>query len=278
MKHQITQRFLTTVGEIGWDVVGDGPDVVLVHGTPTSSLIWHGVIERLCDRYRLYYLDLPGYGVSEKFEGQEVRLRAFARVLREFVAWRGLERPHLVGHDFGAAAVMGARLIEGVPVTSLTVADGVLLNPWGTAFSRHVREYESVFAAVPDYIHYATLVAHLGTAVVRPLSEELKTALIEPWMGNIGQRAYYRQVAQYDYDYTGWLEARYPSLKVPLAILWGEQDTWVRSAEAGRLRELVPGADLRLLPDAGHFSMLDCPGLFGRELEAVLNRTTAQTM
>lgn len=270
--HQITQRLQTSAGEIAWDVTGDGPDVVLVHGTPVSSRIWEGVIERLRGRYRIHYLDLPGYGASEKFDGQEVRLRSFARALREFLEARGLERPHLVGHDFGAATVMGAHLIEGVEVASLTVADGVLLNPWGTPFSRHVHEHEAVFAAVPDYIHRATLAAHLATGVVRPLPAQLEAALIEPWTGEIGQPAYYRQVAQYDYEYTEWLEERYPSLAVPLAILWGEQDGWVPPAEAYRLQAMVPGAELHLLPDAGHFSMLDTPGLFARELDAVLRR------
>ncbi len=270
MSHQVTRRQQTTVGEIAWDVGGSGPDVVLVHGTPTRSLVWQGVIERLRERYRIHWLDLPGYGESEQFEGQEVRLRSFARVLREFLSERGLQQPHLVGHDFGAAAVMGAHLIEAVPVASITVADGVLLSPWGTPFSRHVREHEAVFAAVPEYIHRAVLAAHLGTGVVRPLPAALEQALIEPWTGPEGQAAYYRQVGQYDYEYTDWLEARYPSLDVPVNILWGEQDGWVALNEAYRLRDMIPDAGLRLLPDAGHFSMLDCPGLFARELDWIL--------
>src|SRR5262245_58882016 len=81
-----------------------------------------------------HFLDLPGYGRSDKFEGQEVRLRSFARVLREFVEHVGLRRPHLVGHDFGAAVVLGANLSENVEVSSLTLADGVVLNPWGTDY------------------------------------------------------------------------------------------------------------------------------------------------
>ena len=270
MQHQPTQRFASTAGEIAWDVVGDGPDLVLVHGTPAHSIIWQGVIQRLRDRYRIHYLDLPGYGASAKFEGQEVRLRSFARVLAEFLAARGLTAPHLVGHDFGAAAVLGAHLVEGAPARSITIADGVVLGPWGTTFSRHVNQYESVFAAVPDYIHRATITAHLETAVARPMPAGMMAALVEPWTGEIGQPAYYRQVAQYDYAYTDTLEALYPGVDVPFRILWGEADGWVDPAEGRRLQALVPGAELRLLPDAGHFSMVDCPGLFARELAAFL--------
>jgi len=270
MKHQLTKRFRSSIGEIAWDVTGDGPDAVLVHGTPASSIVWRGVIDRLHQRYRIHYLDLPGYGASEKFAGQEVRLRSFARALREFLDDRRLDAAHLVGHDFGAAAVMGAHLVEGAPVASLTVADGVLLGPWGTPYSRLVNEHETTFAAVPGYIHRATVAAHLATAVAHALPPDLEAALIEPWTGTEGQAAYYQQVAQYDYDYTDWLEARYPAVAVPVAILWGEQDGWVPASTVARLQPLLPAADVRMLPDAGHFSMVDCPGLFSRELDAVL--------
>ncbi|WP_175443078.1 alpha/beta fold hydrolase [Halofilum ochraceum] len=266
----MTERSPSSAGRIAWGAVGDGPDVVLVHGTPTSSIIWNEVIERLQGRYRIHVLDLPGYGQSAQYEGQEVRLRSFARILAEFLVDRGLNHPHLVGHDFGAAAVMGAHLIEGRAAASITVADGVLLGPWGTPYSRHVRNHEAVFAAVPDYIHRASLAAHLATAVHRPMPPTLQSALIEPWTGSIGQPAYYRQVAQFDYEYTDWLESRYPQLDIPVGILWGEHDQWVAPSVGDRLCDLAPGSSLRILPDAGHFSMVDCPGLFARELDMLL--------
>jgi len=78
-------------------------------------------------RFRCHVIDLPGYDPSDKFDGQEVRLRSFAHVLREYLADRGLSRPILVSHDFGAAAVLGAHLVEQVPVRALAVVDGVVL-------------------------------------------------------------------------------------------------------------------------------------------------------
>ncbi|WP_155992444.1 alpha/beta fold hydrolase [Fodinicurvata fenggangensis] len=266
-KHTLSRRFASSLGEVAWDTAGEGPDLLLVHGTPTSSVIWRPVIERLKKHYRLTWLDLPGYGASQKFAGQEVRLRAFARVVREFCREAGLKRPHMVGHDFGAAAVLGAHLVEGQEVASLVVADGVVLNPWGTDFSLHVSRHEAVFAAVPEYVHLAQLRAHLATAVARPLDRETEAALLAPWSGQDGQAAYYRQVAQYDHAYTAQLEQLYPELKVPFLVLWGALDQWVDIAVGRRLQQMVPEAELRVLPDAGHFSMLDTPGLFSRELE-----------
>ncbi len=271
MIHQLSKSFSSSHGELAWDVTGSGPAVVLVHGTPASSIVWHGVVQRLKERYRLYYLDLPGFGASEKFTGQEVRLRTFARALSEFLEQQELHRAHLVGHDFGAATVFGAHLVEGSPAASLTIIDGVVLSPWGTPYSRLVNEHEAVFAALPDYIHRATLVAHLQTAVTRAMPAGFEAALLEPWTGEVGKAAYYRQVAQYDYPYTEQLEKLYPGVNVPTRILWGEQDQWVNCSNGQRLQDMIPGSELRLLPDAGHFAMLDCPGLVARELELFLS-------
>ncbi|MCV6575707.1 MAG: alpha/beta hydrolase [Cohaesibacter sp.] len=262
----LKQRFESSCGTLAHDTFGQGPDVVLVHGTPANSVVWSGVIERLQNHYRFHVLDLPGYGASEKFDGQDVRLRSFARVLAQWIRAKELVRPILVGHDFGAATVMGAHLVEKLDVTAICVSDGVLLSPWGTTFSRHVKEHEAIFANVPDYIHQAVLKAHLKTATSHKIDPALMQQLIAPWTGEEGQKAYYRQVGQYDYDYTQTLEKLYPSITIPTAIFWGEEDQWVDPSEGKRLSGMINGSVLRPLPDAGHFAMLDVPGLFSNYL------------
>lgn len=270
----LTDQFASSSGDIAFGEVGSGPDVVLVHGTPTSHIIWEGVVARLQDRYRFHLLDLPGYGRSAKFEGQEVRLRSLARALAEWVGSRELDRPVLVGHDFGAAAVLGAHLVEDLATSGICVIDGVVLSPWGTTFSRHVKEHEETFAAVPGYVHEATLRAHLATAFARTPEPDTIDRLIEPWLDDTGQRAYYRQVGQFDYEYTDRLEDLYPTMEVPTLILWGEEDTWVEIDVGRRLQKLIPDARMSELTDAGHFGMLEVPGQVSKHLDTWLASLT----
>jgi pimeloyl-ACP methyl ester carboxylesterase len=263
---RLKKEFQSSEGYIRYDSYGSGSDVVLVHGTPTSSVVWGGVIERLQHKYRFHILDLPGYGQSEMSEDQEVRLRSFARVLTEFVGEIGINAPILVGHDFGAATVFGAHLVEKLPVRAICISDGVVLSPWGTSFSRHVKDHESTFANVPEYVHEAVIRAHLKTALAREADADLFGRLIVPWLGEKGQKAYYRQVGQYDYDYTVQLETLYPSIKIPTMIFWGEEDQWVNISEGRRLQGIIPNSEFEALPDAGHFAMIDTPGLFAEKL------------
>lgn len=264
---ELNEEFSSSSGTIAHGAVGNGPDVILVHGTPTSSVVWQGIVTRLHTKYRFHLLDLPGYGQSEMFDGQDVRLRAFARVLAELISFKKLDRPILVGHDFGAATVFGAYLIEKLPVRAICISDGVVLSPWGTPFSRHVRDHEKVFTSVPEYVHVAMLKAHLKTAMAKTPSAAIMKQLVDPWLGDVGQKAYYRQVGQYDYQYTEQLEALYSNITIPTKIFWGQEDMWVDISEGLRLHKMIPRSDFETLPDAGHFAMIDTPGLFAEKLD-----------
>jgi pimeloyl-ACP methyl ester carboxylesterase len=265
--HHIEENFSSSQGNIAHGSEGNGPDVVLVHGTPFHSVIWRALILKLREDFRVHWLDLPGYGGSDKFDGQDVRLRSFAKVLSEWLDYKKLNNCHLVGHDFGAAAVLGAVTVEGFQASGLSIIDGVVLNPWGTEYSLLVKQNQSVFNAIPSYIHEATLRAHIAKASHHILPESLIQSLVAPWLQEGGQQAYYRQVGQYDHDYTAKLEDLYPKLQTPTRIFWGREDCWVKLSVGEKLTSLIPSAILRVLPDAGHLSMLDSPGLLAQELK-----------
>jgi pimeloyl-ACP methyl ester carboxylesterase len=58
---------------------------------------------------------------------------------------------------------------------------------------------------------------------------------------------------------TAEFEPLLPSIGIPVSIIWGEQDAWLAPALAERLHELIPGSDLLVLPETGHFAMEDSP-------------------
>ena len=98
--------------------------------------------------------------------------------------------------------------------------------------------------------------------------------LTAPWLGDLGQAAFYRQIAQADQRYTDEIEPRYPTLDLPVQVVWGTEDTWIPVDRAHRLAALIPGARLDLVPDAGHLIQLDAP----EHLTAVLARWLAMRL
>jgi pimeloyl-ACP methyl ester carboxylesterase len=57
---RLERRAATTHGEIAWDVFGHGPPVVLVHGTPSRSVLWRNIVPVLAERFTVYAFDLLG--------------------------------------------------------------------------------------------------------------------------------------------------------------------------------------------------------------------------
>ena len=84
----LNERFDGDGGEIRWTSIGDGPPIVLVHGTPYSSLIWRAIVPALSAHRRVFLFDHFGYGQSERREGQDLGIaaqgRRFARLLEHW--------------------------------------------------------------------------------------------------------------------------------------------------------------------------------------------------
>src|SRR5215216_735085 len=130
---RLGERQGTSVGEVAYEVFGEGRPVVLVHGTPTRSYLWRNIVPALAEHRSVYVYDLLGYGESEKREGQDVSIAAQARLLKELVeAWR-LEEPAIAGHDIGGGIVLRAQLLEGVRFSRVAILDAVVLGPWLSA-------------------------------------------------------------------------------------------------------------------------------------------------
>ena len=88
-------------------VRASGPDadreaVVFLHGNPGSSEDWLELLESAGDFVRAIAPDMPGYGKSERPRHFEYSVPGYARFLASLFDELGLERVHLVLHDFGA--------------------------------------------------------------------------------------------------------------------------------------------------------------------------------
>jgi len=115
-------------------------------------------------------------------------------------------------------------------------------------------------------LHEALVRAYIGGAAHRRLRPESLDLLVAPWLGREGQAAFYRQIAQADQRYTD--EPRYAEIDLPVLVAWGVEDTWIPVDRAHRLAEQIPGAELHLVPEAGHLIQLDAP----KQLTAIRHR------
>lgn len=245
--------------KVRWGRMGDGPALVAIHGTPFSSQVWRRIIPQLARRWTVYYFDLVGYGLSEMRDGQDVSLGVQNKVLAALLTEWGLERPHVLAHDFGGATALRGYFLDGLRYASLTIFNAVALAPWGSPLVQHVRRHEAAFAQMPGYMHEAVLGAYLRGGARQPLSDEAIAVYSRPWTGAQGQKAFYRQIAQMDQRYTDEIETSYTRLDCPVQVLWGEDDEWIPVAKGEELARRISSQPPQRIPGAGHLVQEDRP-------------------
>jgi pimeloyl-ACP methyl ester carboxylesterase len=257
---------------VAWDRFGSGPDLVLCHGTPWSSTLWRPVAERLAATHTVHLWDMPGYGQSSMDPAHAVDLGVQGELLADLlVAW-GLDRPHVVAHDYGGAVSLRAALLHGATYASLALVDVVALRPWGSPFFRLVAEHADVFTQLPPAIHRGVVEAYVRGASHRGLTAAQLDGLTAPWLDDAGRAAFYRQIAQADERFTAELEPLLGTLDLPVHVVWGRDDTWIPVDRATRLHDAIPGATLRVVDDAGHLVQYDAPEVLHDELATWLGR------
>ena len=129
MSH-LMEDFTTREVAVGRDVIavrekGEGAPVVLLHGYPQTSLMWHRVAGVLARSFRVVAMDLPGYGRSSAPAAGPERYtkRRMAADLACVLDTLGIERTLLVGHDRGGRVAYRAALDQPGRVAALAVLD-----------------------------------------------------------------------------------------------------------------------------------------------------------
>jgi len=256
---RLTKRFDFNGQSVAFDRFGTGDPVVLIHGTPFSSYVWRSIARELARDYEVHVFDLLGYGQSEKAEGQDVSLGVQNTVLAALLRHWRLDRPKVIAHDFGGATALRAHLLDGHDYDRLLLFDPVAIRPWGSPFIQHVRNHETAFAGVPEYLHRAILHAYIRGAVHRPISEAELEPYVAPWLGPVGQPAFYRQIAQMDVKYTDEVQDRYGTIRCPVKLLWGAEDQWIPVERGRELASMIPNCDCSEIAGSGHLMQEDAP-------------------
>lgn len=245
--------------EVRYGAMGAGEPLVLLHGTPFSSVVWRRIAPHLATRRRVYYFDLLGYGRSHKQHGQDVSLGVQNQLFTALLDHWELNQPDVVAHDFGGTTALRTHLLDGQDYRTLTLIDPVALSPHGSALVQTARQHPDAFVELPGYIHEAILRAYIAGAVHRTLAEHEMSRYLQPWLGEVGQPAFYRQIAQMGDRHTDEIQDRYTEIRCPVTILWGEHDTWIPIEKGRRLADRIPHATFHTVTEASHLLPEDSP-------------------
>ncbi len=138
---------------IAYEVAGNGPPLLLLHGFPQTRAMWRPIVSALSQDFTVVTADLRGYGASSKpATPPEMSFRLMAQDMVSLMDSLGHARFHVAGHDRGARAAHRMALDHPDAVSSLTVMDIVPTEHLLTHMTTDIAKayYHWLFLAQPE--------------------------------------------------------------------------------------------------------------------------------
>ncbi|HEV2857775.1 MAG TPA: alpha/beta hydrolase [Solirubrobacterales bacterium] len=235
--------------------------VVFVHGNPGSADDWVGLTGAAASAgKRAVAFDLPDFGETIAPPGFEYSASGYATFVGQALAELGIERAHLVLHDFGGpiGLVWAAGNVDAL--ASVTLIDTGLLP--GYRWHSLARIWRT---PVLGEIFQATATRPAFRLMLNSKEPRgLPRAFVERMYDQYDRRTRKAVLALYRAtdDPGGMSEALvglFAARETPALVIWGEHDAYLPSSYAQRQREAFPGADVHVLPASGHWPFADAP-------------------
>lgn len=262
-------------GKIHYIDEGEGPPILFLHGNPTWSFLYRGVIIRLRKHFRCIALDLPGFGLSNHPANFRYTPEEHAGVVRNFVQDLKLQDLTIMGHDWGGPIGMSVAVEEVDRMRALVMA-----NTWywpTTALHLKAFSWLASVGYVRGLIHKKNLFVErmIPLGVKHPLAPEV----IEHYRGpfsTVDSRAGISEFARQLGLSANWLaqlegNVRQTLSHLPLLLTWGIDDLAFTPAFMDTfLMDFKKASAVRL--DAKHYVQEDAPGEVSTAIGEFLSR------
>jgi 3-oxoadipate enol-lactonase len=239
---------------LAFQVAGEGPAVVLVHGFGLNLHMWDPQVEHLAARFRVVRYDCRGFGASGRFDPAVPYTHADD--LLALLDHLGLEDAALVGLSFGGRVVLQTALAAPARVRALALLGAVLDGiPWDPASAQAMDEVVAQVQVGGVLAGRAAWLAHplFAAARERPDLASRLAAMVADYPGQhwLGQDCHRPP----DPPPIDALE----SVAVPTLIAVGQADVPCFREMSAVLARRIPDAQYRVVPDAGHMINMEQP-------------------
>jgi pimeloyl-ACP methyl ester carboxylesterase len=219
-----------------WEA-GAGAPLVVLHGAGGPAIV--PAYERLAERVRVVYVQLPGFGASPANERTQT-LQELAGTVAQAASALGLERYALLGTSFGGATAAWLAALHPETVTELVLESPAAFRPGDGPLPD----------LTPEQVEHALYAHPERRAPLPPPDAETRARQL----GFVE-----RVLAGSDADA---LAARLRGLPVPTMVMFGTRDGLVVPEMGRRYKELIPNCDYVLVYDAAHAISSDRPEAF----------------
>ncbi|MGF9760774.1 alpha/beta hydrolase [Microvirga sp. 0TCS3.31] len=255
--------------------------VLLLHGFPETLCAWKDMSLALSADYEVHAIDWPGYGQSSRprVDRFSYSPKDYARVLQTYIQKANIAPSKLTIYatDIGALPALLAALDDPQIARTIIVGDFAPFNRPQYMHDRlqSLKSEPSASATLAGY-KSRTSAEILDTALKGGIpkeaqfeaSAEFKDDVSHGWSrgGLTSADAFYYYYSHFTRD-EDYLEANIGKLETPVKVVWGEKDNYIKKEMGIEFAQKI-NADIRILPDVGHYTHLQSPELAIEEIRA----------
>lgn len=279
-------RFVEAGGQ-RWHVqlFGDGPPLLLIHGTGAATHTWRDLAPRLATRFTVIAPDLPGHGFTTAPRTDLLSLDGIAKEVGVLLDALGVTPVAGVAHAAGMAVLLRLALDRSVPFKTLVGINAALTPPR--------RQMWTLLAPAAQVSSRNSFVDGLGTematasledSLLRSTGSYLSPEQAALYGGFLRSR---RHMGAVTTMFANWdsvtLQRDLAKLTTPVTLAVALNDPWVPPRSADRLAGAFPRARLVEIGDCGHLAHEEKPGLVetviveSAQREGVLPRSSRES-
>ena len=245
--------------QVAYTDIGHGSPVVLMHGIPTWSYLYHDVIDALAEHHRIIAPDFLGHGMSDQrdlFDRSLVAQKAMVLALMDHLA---LPSASLIGHDTGGGVALMMAIENQERVDKLVLSNIVAYDSWPIDDMIQVGHPGWKNKSTAEIREFLVGGFKDGLSRTERLTTEFIEGIVAPYITESGKISLIRNASGLNTSHTTMLAPRHKQVSAETLLVWGADDPWQPISDGARLASDIPRARLVSVENASHWIPQDAP-------------------
>ena len=244
--------------KINYREMGNGEPIILLHGFGGNLNSWRLISESLAGKNKLFLIDLKGFGLSDKPLDDKYSAGDQADIISDFIRKNKFQNLTLIGHSLGGAIAL-ITFIKLMNEKNNPIKSLILIS--SPAYKQRVPEFTRLLE-IPllNKLLLIFLPVHFGTKIVLKRcffdDKKISEKIIENYSDFLESAGSFhalittaKKILPKNIDE---ITSKYKDIKIPVLLIWGENDQTIPLSIGQRLEKDLPNAKLVVIPECGH--------------------------
>jgi len=254
--------------------------IVLIHGWASSWYAMSPLLPILSAHYHCLAVDLPGYGASPPLPTR-VTIARYTRLIAELIEQVTDKPVIMIGHSMGGMISLQMTLTESDMVERLVLISPTISGDLGLLVNLTLAPFAAVerFPVTRWLVGMVEPLVNITDSLLRPALfaadsqisqddyESIRADVRHPGQGRVRAECFW---AMRNNSLKGW----FGQIDKPALVVWGMEDNTVPLRDASIVAREWPAADLRVIPNAGHWPQFETPDVIKKYIQGFLGRPT----